>query len=150
MAVVDFGCCSVGDPACDGGVAWTFEADSRSVFMDRMAFDEGTWAELVDGCCGKRSLSWLRTERLRDTRHKPFTGSVGPTAPSGCFIAGALDLRYRPPSQGSRYPYRSARPNVIPGEGSAAATPAIRRPGGWMVESRASWCTWTVAASRDP
>jgi aminoglycoside phosphotransferase (APT) family kinase protein len=44
-AVVDFGCSSVGDPACDLTIAWTFFfGDSRKVFRDRMPLDEGTWA----------------------------------------------------------------------------------------------------------
>ena len=44
-AVLDFGCCAVGDPACDLAVAWTlFHGDSRCVFRERLGLDEGTWA----------------------------------------------------------------------------------------------------------
>jgi aminoglycoside phosphotransferase (APT) family kinase protein len=44
-AVVDFGCSSVGDPACDLTIAWTFFfGDSRKVFRDRLPLDEGTSA----------------------------------------------------------------------------------------------------------
>jgi aminoglycoside phosphotransferase (APT) family kinase protein len=44
-AVIDFGQLSVGDPACDYGIAWTmFDAEARTAFRDRLAIDAGTWA----------------------------------------------------------------------------------------------------------
>jgi aminoglycoside phosphotransferase (APT) family kinase protein len=44
-AVIDFGCCAVGDPACDTVIAWTyFSGDSRQVFKDRLRLDAATWA----------------------------------------------------------------------------------------------------------
>jgi aminoglycoside phosphotransferase (APT) family kinase protein len=44
-AVIDFGCCAVGDPACDLAIAWTFfSGDSRETFRERVAFDDATWA----------------------------------------------------------------------------------------------------------
>lgn len=44
-AVIDFGTCGVGDPACDLVIAWTFlEAPAREVFRGEMGLDEGTWA----------------------------------------------------------------------------------------------------------
>ncbi|MDP3372322.1 MAG: aminoglycoside phosphotransferase family protein [Candidatus Paracaedibacteraceae bacterium] len=43
-AVIDFGLLSVGDPACDFAIAWTFfDAKSRKVFRDRLAIDNRTW-----------------------------------------------------------------------------------------------------------
>jgi aminoglycoside phosphotransferase (APT) family kinase protein len=43
-AVIDFGCCAVGDPACDLAIARTaFAGNSRDVFRARMAVDDGTW-----------------------------------------------------------------------------------------------------------
>ncbi len=43
-AVLDFGLCGVGDPACDLAIAWTFLADeSRALFKDAMDLDEDTW-----------------------------------------------------------------------------------------------------------
>ena len=43
-AVIDFGCCAVGDPACDLAIAWTFlDAESRGVFRERLLVDDGTW-----------------------------------------------------------------------------------------------------------
>jgi aminoglycoside phosphotransferase (APT) family kinase protein len=44
-AVLDFGCCAIGDPACDTAIAWTvFEGPSRDVFMSRLPVDAGVWA----------------------------------------------------------------------------------------------------------
>jgi len=43
--VIDFGALSVGDPACDLMVAWTYlSADTRQVFRDALAVDDATWA----------------------------------------------------------------------------------------------------------
>jgi len=44
-AVIDFGCCAVGDPACDTVIAWTFlSGASRQEFMARLNVDRATWA----------------------------------------------------------------------------------------------------------
>ncbi|MFF5174596.1 aminoglycoside phosphotransferase family protein [Micromonospora sp. NPDC000089] len=44
-AVIDFGTCGVGDPACDLTVAWTMlDGESREVFRAGMALDPATWA----------------------------------------------------------------------------------------------------------
>jgi aminoglycoside phosphotransferase (APT) family kinase protein len=44
-AVIDFGCCAVGDPACDLVMAWTlFEGESRDAFRSELPFDDATWA----------------------------------------------------------------------------------------------------------
>ncbi len=44
-AVIDFGCCAVGDPACDTVIAWTyFSGESREVFKQRLPVDRATWA----------------------------------------------------------------------------------------------------------
>lgn len=44
-AVIDFGCCCVGDPACDLTIAWTFfHGDSRETFRKAMNVDEAAWA----------------------------------------------------------------------------------------------------------
>jgi aminoglycoside phosphotransferase (APT) family kinase protein len=43
-AVIDFGCCAVGDPACDTVIAWTyFSGKSRKVFKERLPVDDATW-----------------------------------------------------------------------------------------------------------
>lgn len=43
-AVIDFGQLSVGDPACDLAIAWTFlDAASREIFRSTLSLDDGTW-----------------------------------------------------------------------------------------------------------
>lgn len=44
-AVIDFGQLTVGDPACDLAIAWTFFQDeSRAMFQAGLPLDPGTWA----------------------------------------------------------------------------------------------------------
>jgi aminoglycoside phosphotransferase (APT) family kinase protein len=43
-AVIDFGTCGVGDPACDTTIAWTFlSGESSRVFRERLPVDRATW-----------------------------------------------------------------------------------------------------------
>ncbi|MEU3079038.1 aminoglycoside phosphotransferase family protein [Streptomyces albidoflavus] len=43
-AVIDFGTCGVGDPACDLSIAWTLlTGRGRAAFRDRLEVDEATW-----------------------------------------------------------------------------------------------------------
>jgi aminoglycoside phosphotransferase (APT) family kinase protein len=43
-AVIDFGCCAVGDPACDLVAAWTlFDRATRPLFVRAAGLDPGTW-----------------------------------------------------------------------------------------------------------
>jgi aminoglycoside phosphotransferase (APT) family kinase protein len=44
-AVIDFGTCGVGDPACDLAIAFTtFTGESRAAFRAAVDLDEATWA----------------------------------------------------------------------------------------------------------
>lgn len=44
-AVIDFGTCGVGDPACDVAIAWMFfSGASREAYRARLDIDPGTWA----------------------------------------------------------------------------------------------------------
>ncbi|MGH6858783.1 MAG: aminoglycoside phosphotransferase family protein [Phyllobacterium sp.] len=44
-AVIDFGTCGIGDPACDLSIAWTlFDDESRKAFRAALPLDEETWA----------------------------------------------------------------------------------------------------------
>ncbi len=44
-AVIDFGTCGVGDPACDLAIAWTLlTSDGRRAFRDQLSVDAGSWA----------------------------------------------------------------------------------------------------------
>ena len=44
-AVIDFGTCGVGDPACDLAIAWTLlTVEGRQVFRETLAVDEAAWS----------------------------------------------------------------------------------------------------------
>jgi aminoglycoside phosphotransferase (APT) family kinase protein len=44
-AVIDFGTCGVGDPACDSAIAWTLlTADGRQAFREQLSAGEAEWA----------------------------------------------------------------------------------------------------------
>lgn len=44
-AVIDFGCLSIGDPACDLAIAWTvFTGETRAAFRAALPHDADTWA----------------------------------------------------------------------------------------------------------
>jgi aminoglycoside phosphotransferase (APT) family kinase protein len=44
VAVIDFGCAAVGDPACDLVIAWTlFSGNSRLAFENAIQLDKATW-----------------------------------------------------------------------------------------------------------
>ena len=44
-AVIDFGTCGVGDPACDLAIAWTLlSGESRTAFRQVLSVDDETWA----------------------------------------------------------------------------------------------------------
>ncbi len=56
-AVIDFGTCGVGDPACDLAVAWTLlTGPGRQEFRDRLGVDDATWA---------RGRGWALWKALR-------------------------------------------------------------------------------------
>ncbi|POF30024.1 aminoglycoside phosphotransferase family protein [Roseibium marinum] len=43
-ALIDFGTCGIGDPACDFAMAWTyFDVESRGIFRSACAIDGDTW-----------------------------------------------------------------------------------------------------------
>lgn len=55
-AVIDFGTCGVGDPACDLAIAWTLiSAEGRRAFRERLSVDDALWSRAVAGPCGRRS-----------------------------------------------------------------------------------------------
>jgi aminoglycoside phosphotransferase (APT) family kinase protein len=60
-AVIDFGCCAVGDPACDMAVAWMlFSGESRRVFRDALSVDDATW---------ERGRGWALWKALIEIHH---------------------------------------------------------------------------------
>ncbi len=52
-ALIDFGCCAVGDPACDLVMAWTAFTGA-----EREAFVAGLAGPAVDGCTWARARGW--------------------------------------------------------------------------------------------
>lgn len=74
VGVLDFGCCAVGDPACDLVVAWTlFQGAAREAFRAGVAADPATWtrargwalwkalltlAQGPDGVVAERRYGW--------------------------------------------------------------------------------------------
>ncbi|HWG62180.1 MAG TPA: phosphotransferase [Streptosporangiaceae bacterium] len=61
-AVIDFGTCGVGDPACDLAMAWTLlTADGRQTFRKRLPADEGEWARGRGWALWKTLATWAGT-----------------------------------------------------------------------------------------
>jgi aminoglycoside phosphotransferase (APT) family kinase protein len=70
--VLDFGCCAVGDPACDLAIAWTlFHGESRRVFRERLAAEERTWL---------RGRGWALWKALITLADAVRTGAPDPEA----------------------------------------------------------------------
>lgn len=60
-AVIDFGGCGIGDPACDLTIAWTyFDGPARAAFIHHMNYDTNTWA------CAKGWGIWKALLRVCD------------------------------------------------------------------------------------
>ncbi|WBC10622.1 aminoglycoside phosphotransferase family protein [Micromonospora sp. WMMA1947] len=61
-AVIDFGTCGVGDPACDLAIAWTLlTAEGRAAFRERLSVDDATWARGRGWALWKTLSTWSRT-----------------------------------------------------------------------------------------
>jgi aminoglycoside phosphotransferase (APT) family kinase protein len=71
-AVIDFGTCGVGDPACDLAVAWTLlTAAGRRAFRDRLSIDDATWAR------GRGWALWKMLVTYADTRSVAAKRALG-------------------------------------------------------------------------
>jgi aminoglycoside phosphotransferase (APT) family kinase protein len=65
-AVIDFGLCGVGDPACDLAIAWTlFSGRSRDAFRAAVDCDAPTWSR------GRGWALWKALISLEDHLHEP-------------------------------------------------------------------------------
>lgn len=68
-AVIDFGCCAVGDPACDLVIAWTFlDGESREAFRTTLSLDPGTWT---------RARGWALWKALITLAQSPGANPAG-------------------------------------------------------------------------
>jgi aminoglycoside phosphotransferase (APT) family kinase protein len=79
-AVIDFGCCGVGDPACDLAIAWTlFSGESRDVFRTTLQVDDGTWARGRGWALWKALITlaeYRATNPLKATEARRVIGEV--------------------------------------------------------------------------
>lgn len=67
VAILDFGCSGVGDPACDLAISWTLlSRRSRAVFREHLAIDDSTWA---------RGRGWTLWKALKILAHHRSDGS---------------------------------------------------------------------------
>lgn len=65
-AVIDFGTCGVGDPACDLAIAWTLlTIDGRQAFRERLSVDTASWAR------GRGWALWKLLATCSDTYEDP-------------------------------------------------------------------------------
>ncbi|WP_404383609.1 aminoglycoside phosphotransferase family protein [Knoellia locipacati] len=68
-AVIDFGTCGVGDPACDVAAAWTLlTTQGRRVFRDQLDIDDGEWAR------GRGWALWKALSGCAATADRPSSG----------------------------------------------------------------------------
>jgi aminoglycoside phosphotransferase (APT) family kinase protein len=73
-AVIDFGTCGVGDPACDLAIAWTLlTAEGRQAFRERLAVGPAEWARGRGWALWKTLASYASTlgddEEAASARH---------------------------------------------------------------------------------
>jgi aminoglycoside phosphotransferase (APT) family kinase protein len=95
-AVIDFGTCGAGDPACDLAIAWTLlTADGRRAFRERLSVDEATWARGRGWALWKTLVTCART-----------LGQAGEEAASALRVLGEIFSEYLAAS-------RSAPPKAI-------------------------------------
>jgi aminoglycoside phosphotransferase (APT) family kinase protein len=83
-AVIDFGTCGVGDPACDLVIAWTlFAGSSRARFRETVRQDTATWARARGWALWKALISCAApdvdeaTAQLNDQLIKDLIDDVG-------------------------------------------------------------------------
>jgi aminoglycoside phosphotransferase (APT) family kinase protein len=75
-AVIDFGCCGVGDPACDVVLAWTlFPRHGRAAFRRTLGVDPATWSRGLGWALWK-ALIVLREQLTGDPAGVPGTRTV--------------------------------------------------------------------------
>jgi len=78
-AVIDFGSCGVGDPACDLTIAWTlFHGENRDQFRSALPFDVSTWARGRGWTLWKAliTLAAPQLDRARATRTRQLIADL--------------------------------------------------------------------------
>lgn len=75
-AVIDFGTCGVGDPACDLVIAWTLLPDAaRDAFREAVDLDPATWAR-ARGWALWKALIMLAADRADAPGHRGVVDAV--------------------------------------------------------------------------
>ncbi|WP_035480992.1 aminoglycoside phosphotransferase family protein [Aliagarivorans marinus] len=70
VAVIDFGCSAIGDPACDLAIAWTlFSGNSRKEFKKHRNVDSHTWARGRGWALWKALIVWSGVDSNQSDRH---------------------------------------------------------------------------------
>ncbi len=68
VAVIDFGCLAVGDPACDLVIAWTlFSGQSRIAFQNAIQLDQATWTRAKGWALWKALLVLVESRNSEQT-----------------------------------------------------------------------------------
>jgi aminoglycoside phosphotransferase (APT) family kinase protein len=88
-AVVDFGCCAFGDPACDLTIAWTFLAgNARKLFRESVPVEASAWAR------GRGWALWKALHHLDHDQAEPGLSRaderMGWRLPAGDVIAEVI------------------------------------------------------------
>lgn len=80
-AVIDFGCCAVGDPACDLAITWTlFHDASRRMFRERLGLDDGTWSRGRGWALWKALNTLTKPQAEAERRRVRFGWRIGARA----------------------------------------------------------------------
>ena len=71
-AVIDFGGCAVGDPACDLVIAWSFlDAAGRAAFQAALPYDADTWDRARGWALWKAMLMAERGQAIHPSERSP-------------------------------------------------------------------------------
>ena len=74
-AVIDFGSCGIGDPACDLAIAWNlFGVESREAMRAALPLDRATWARGRGWALWKALITWAA--RIDDSLEAPRTRRI--------------------------------------------------------------------------
>lgn len=77
-AVIDFGCCAVGDPACDLAITWTlFHGESRRAFREGLGLDDDTWSRGRGWALWKALITLTKPQDEAERRRVRFGWRVG-------------------------------------------------------------------------
>jgi aminoglycoside phosphotransferase (APT) family kinase protein len=112
-AVIDFGTCGTGDPACDLVIAWTFlDVHARRTFRRQVDVDDGTWAR------GRGWALWKALLTLRDPHHDDDVRRYG-------WRHGAADIvRSLTDDDGAEHPHKGVSSSDAPVQRRSVAAAA--------------------------